>query len=36
LEGQRLEFLRLDELAQRAIMPRHQRILAWYEQHRSS
>ena len=34
-EGQRLEFLRLDELEQRAIMPRHKRILAWYERHRA-
>ena len=34
-EGQRLEFLRLDELEQRTIVPRHKRILAWYERHRS-
>ena len=34
-EGQRLEFLRLDELEQRAIVPRHKRILDWYERHRA-
>ena len=36
LEGQRLEFLRLEELEQRAIVPRHKRILEWYERHKSA
>jgi 8-oxo-dGTP pyrophosphatase MutT (NUDIX family) len=34
-EGQRLEFLRLSDLVNRDVVPRHRDILEWYERQRT-